>query len=298
MRGQATLELALGSIVFVGVLLIGIHMAEYAQLSLKVQEAQTAAVWEATARRVQERKVAGSTNTGPFARTLDVTSGVASSTQQRFADFDGLSASNGGNVVGRALTEGSGVKVTCVEDPTLHFEGKGPAANTVLLDKGGLRCRASGEIRAINIPRAFLQRESGGFFDKKIAREQPSAVCGMGLPIDGECRGELAVLTNDWGLVGDETTECKNACKVSHYRGMIEKVWAGGGSAGRAFAETFAGTPPTDANEFHFSYSGVESGMEDFVGGEGAPRFVTGGSGLGMVPRMTHPKCFLGKNCP
>ncbi|MFZ5445325.1 MAG: TadE/TadG family type IV pilus assembly protein [Myxococcota bacterium] len=297
MRGQATVELALGSIVFVGVLLIGIHMAEYAQLSLKVQEAQTAAVWEATGRRVQERQLDGTTNASPFGATLDRTSGVPGLTEARYADFDGLSTSNGGNVVGRALTEGSGVSVTCVPSGGLHFEPTRTAA-PVLLDVGGLQCSSSAELRAINIPRAFLQRESGGFFDRKIVRDRPSRVCGLGLPVEGQCRGALAILTNDWGLVGEETKECLNPCRVSHYRGMVEKLFAGGGSAGRSFAERYAGSPPIDATNFFFSYAGVESGMRDFVGGEGTPTFITGGSGLGMVPKMTHPKCFLGKNCP
>ncbi len=92
-NGQATVELALGSIVFVGVLLIGIHMAEYAQLSLKVQDAQTYAVWDASGRRVQTREISGSTNLTPFQRTLDNTTGVGAMAKKRFADFNGLSSS-------------------------------------------------------------------------------------------------------------------------------------------------------------------------------------------------------------
>jgi hypothetical protein len=224
-------------------------------------------------------------------------SGVAPLTRARFADFDGLSSSNGGNVVGRALTEGSGVQVECVIAPNLRFAPTA-TASPMLLDVGGLQCSAAAELRAINIPRAFLQREGGGFFDQKIVRERPSRVCGMGLPVGGECRGALAILTNDWGLVGEETKECLNTCKVSHYRGMVKQLFGGGGTAGRTFAERYAGPAPTDAQEFHFSYAGVESGMRDYVGGEGEPTFITGGSGLGMVPKMTHPKCFLGKRCP
>jgi hypothetical protein len=120
----------------------------------------------------------------------------------------------------------------------------------------------------------------------------------MGLPVNGNCRGSLAILTNDWGLANEETDECKLSCGSSPYRGMIAKMWGGGGGAGAAFAARFAGSAPTNASEYHFSYSGVESGMIDFVGGEGIPSFITGGAGAGMVPRMTRPKCFLGKDCP
>ncbi len=296
-RGQATVELALGSIVFVGVLLIGIHLAEYAQLSLKVQDAQTFAIWEATGRRVQDRKLDGSTTTRPFRSTVDGVSGVGPQAQRRFSDFDGLSASNGGNVIGRALTQGSGVAVRCEAAPDLHFKAS-TTATPVLIDQGGLRCTSSAEVRAINIPRAFLQKENGGFFRQTIVRRDPIPVCGMGLPVKGKCVGALAVLTNDWGLVNDETNECKNTCTASPYRGMVQQLWTSGFGEGAAFARAYAGEPGTTAEKFEFSYAGVESGMTDFVGGEGFPTFITGGSGLGMVPKMTRPKCFLGKDCP
>jgi hypothetical protein len=168
----------------------------------------------------------------------------------------------------------------------------------LLRDVGGLRCSARASIKAINVPRAFLQKEDDGFFKEKLTRTQPIPVCGMGLPVNGACRGGLSILTNDWGLVGEETRECKNQCRVSEYRAMVDRLFMGGGLAGRAFAEQFAGSPGSDANEFHFSFSGVESSMRDWVGGEGAPTFITGGAGSGMVPQMTRPRCFLGKNCP
>ncbi len=295
--GQATVELALGSIVFVGVLLIGIHMAEYAQLALKVQDAQTFAIWDASGRRVQSREINGGTNIIPFRRTLDAVTGVGPMAQSRFADFNGLSNTNGGAVIGRALTEGSGVDVRCEQEDSLRFLPSTTAA-VVMRPEGGLNCTASAKVKAINIPRRFLQNDNGGFFEHKIVRTTPIPVCGMGLPVNGACRGSLAILTNDWGLANDETEECKLSCGASPYRGMVSRMWGGGGGAGAAFATRFAGGAPTNASEFHFSYSGVESGMMDFVGGEGTPTFITGGAGAGMVPRMTRPKCFLGKNCP
>lgn len=298
--GQATVELALGSIVFVGVLLIGIHLAEYAQLSLKVQDAQTFAIWDASGRRVQSRALDGDTTLAPFQRTLDDVTGVAPRATRRFADFNGLSSTSNGNVIGRALTEGSGVEVKCAREDSLRFRAS-PTARPLMLEAGGLHCTASAQVRAINIPERFLQRDTGGFFAQSIVRRSPIPVCGMGLPVNGRCRGSLAILTNDWGLANEETEECKNDCDASPYRGLVKKLWdtkGGGGGAGAAFAARYAGGAPTDANEFQFSYSGVESGMTDFVGGEGTPTFITGGAGAGMVPRMSHPKCFLGKACP
>ena len=297
LRGQATVELALGSIIFVGVLLIGIHMAEYAQLSLKVQDAQTYAIWDASGRRVQSREVNGATNLLPFRRTLDSVTGVGSQSKIRFADFDGISTSSNGNVISRALTEGSGVDVQCEQENSLRFTAS-RTAQGIMREEGGLNCTASAKVKAINIPRRFLQRDNGGFFEHSIVRRDPIPVCGMGLPFNGNCRGSLAILTNDWGLANEETEECKLSCTSSPYRGMISSMFGGGGGAGAAFASAYAGGAPTSASEFHFSYSGVESGMTDYVGGEGTPTFITGGAGAGMVPRMVRPKCFLGKDCP
>jgi hypothetical protein len=296
-HGQATVELAIGSVVFVGVLMAGIHLAEYAQLSLKVQDAQTFAIWEAAGRRVQSRGLDGTTGLAPFNRTLDTTTGVARSAQRRFADFNEL-GSGGSTVVRRALTQGSGVEVESVREGSLTFRASA-TAQQVMLDEGGLRCRSRAEVRAIRVPKKFLQKEQGGWFDETIVRNDPIPVCGMGLPVAGACRGSLALLTNDWGLASEsETAECKLDCDTSPYRGMVRRMFGGGGGAGAAFANQYAGGAPTSANEFHFSYSGVESGMLDYVGGEGLPRFVTGGAGLGMVPRMERPACFLGKACP
>ena len=296
-RGQATVELALGSIIFVGVLLIGIHMAEYAQLALKVQEAEASALWDATHHRIQTRANDGATFDGPFHALLDESSGVAAKTRQRYRDFDGISTVNGGNVVGRALTRGSNLEVTCEEEPSLHFAAS-PSARAVLHDVGGLRCTASAKITAVRVPRSFLQKEEGGFFRQRMFRNDPIPVCGMGLPENGECHGSLSLMLNDWGLTGDETRTCKSDCQ-SPYSGMVRRLFNGGGGAGVALADEFAGDAPASAAEFHFSYAGVE---EDYLQGipteQGMVGYNTGGSNLGMVPFKERPNCFLGKNCP
>ena len=308
-RGQATLELALGTLVFVVVLLVGIHLAEVGYLSLKVQEAQTFAVWETTGHRVQTREDDGATNTAPWRRTLDPVSGIGPQAQRRYQDFNGLSSANGPPLITTALTRGSDVSVDCRADPGLTFRAT-PTAAPVYLDVGGNRCVASATLRPINIPRAFAQREQGGFFKADPFRGEPLKVCGMGLPVGGTCRGALAVLTNDWGFVGDETAECRLDCTSSPYRGAVKRLFqpiAGGWTRGRAFADQLAGSPPTDATAFYFSYAGVDSPSGPYtqwVPGEGDHEFQTGGAGLpgGMVfQTRTDQKCFLGRasdGCP
>lgn len=300
-RGQATVELAIGSVVFVVVLLVGIHFAELAQLSLKVQEAQAFAVWDASLRRVQTRQPGGATEDTPFNGTVG---SVGGRTKDRYGDFDGLTSSTGrSDVVIRALTRGSGLDVECRRDGSMSFLAS-PAARPVLHDEGGLRCTSSAQLEAIRIPKAFMQEGEGGSYRATPFRTQPVVVCGMGLATGGSCEGGLAIMTNDWGLVKDETKLCRLNCRDSKYRGEVSALFGGGGMAGANFAQTFAGDAPTNANEFWFSYAGIDAPTSymDFVGGESTPMFKTGGPAVAnsMVPQFkTGGKCFLGRtDCP
>lgn len=301
-RGQAVVELALGSIVFVVVLLVGIHLAEVAQLSLKVQEAQAFAVWESTQRRVQKRRPDGSTDTSPLNATLNPSTGVGGDAKRRYADFNGLDSVERGAVVKQALTKGQGVEVRCEVEPNLKFAAT-RTAQPVLLDEGGLKCSSSASLEAIRIPKSFMQADSGGWgFRASPLRTAPIPVCGMGFASNGACTGALAVMTNDWALVTEETKECKLICRDSVYRGTVERIWAGGGGAATGFASRFAGAAPVTPSQFHFSFSGLESDYFDYVGGEGTPTFRTGGPAIsnGMVHQHdTGGKCFLGRrDCP
>lgn len=297
-RGQATVELALGSVVFVAVLLVGIHFAEVAWMSLKVQEAQAFATWEATHRRAQTRELSGATTRAPLSATLNDTSGVEADARRRYEDFNGLTRSQGSPVITQALTRGRGLTVECHAENRLTFEAT-PTAAPIYLDVGGVGCTAQASIEAIRIPEAFLQKDEGGFFRAKLFESRPLLACGMGLPVGGACQGALAVMTNDWGLVGDETKECKIGCTQSKYRGAVDRIFGGSGwTDGRALAARYAGDPPTDASKFQFSYSGIESGYEQRLPSEGQDLFHTGGPGVpgGMVPQTTlGRKCFLGK---
>ena len=79
-------------------------------------------------------------------------------------------------------------------------------------------------------------------------------------------------------------------------RDAVASMWVGGGGAGRAFAEAHAGSAPTDANEYHFSYAGMEFNYWTNLGDEGGnTRYKTGGPGLGLIPDFTLNNCFLGK---
>lgn len=301
-RGQAVVELAIGSVVFVVVLLVGIHLAEVAQLSLKVQEAQAFAVWQATQKRVQKREVDGATSTTDWRRaTFDRSTGVGAESKRRYEDFNGLESVTRGAEVKQALTRGRGVEVRCEVDRNLRFEAT-LTARPVMLDEGGLHCTSNASLEAIRMPKSFMQAGSGGWgFRNAPFRTEPIPVCGMGFARNGNCNGALAVLTNDWGLVTEETRECKLGCAGSVYKGTVGRLWGGGGGAGPAFATRFAGSAPATPGEFHFSYAGIESGYRDGLPGDLTPpaAFVTGGPavGDGMVSQFsTAGECFLGRN--
>jgi len=307
-RGQAVVELAIGSAVFVIVLLVGIHLAEVAVLSLKVQEAQAWAVWQTTHPRVEERDPGtGESTLRPFNDTLNASSGVGPRAKRRYQDFNGLDSVTNGPEVKLALTQGSGVDVRCERDNRLHFR---PTLNSrdTYHDEGALHCTAEAKLEAIRIPRSFMQADEGGWFRAEPFRTQPIPVCGMGLPVNGRCRGELAILTNDWGLAGRKETyeDCPLSCRTGTYRAMVNRLWGGGGSAGADFARTFAGDAPVTADDFHFSYVGVEGVNDDGSGSYFQPGadeggnagFHTGGPAVsdGMVPfSQTAANCFLGR---
>ncbi len=283
-RGQATVELVLGSVVMVTVLMLGIHFAEVAQLSLKVQDAATFAVWDASLRRVQSFGAnPGVSGFDPVAR--------GQSAQHRFQGFDSTGATVS-PVVTRALTRGQGLSVRCEPAPNLHFAPSNTTA-PVLLDTGAMRCRASAAVQAFGLPVGFAKLENGGFSQADM-KGFSGQVCGIGL---GDCQNKyLAVLTNDWGLTTrEETATCGLDCLHSPYRSMVERLYGANTGAATAFAATYAGAVP-DEPKFLFSYRGEETGGVQLVQSESRPNFVTGGGKYGEPNTMSHGvNCFLGK---
>jgi hypothetical protein len=298
-RGQATVELALGLLVFVTVLLFGIHFAEVGWLSLKVQEAGAWAVWESTGLKTQN---IAARDLVPFNQTV-APGGLGVTTTNRYQDFNGLSSVTGSPFIGGALVKGSSLTATCQADATLKFAptrtvdaagGRGP-----YFDEGGLSCQVVARLDGIRIPSAFVQNSADGFFKADHNNPAPYFFCAVGGRSGGNCRGRLSILTNDWGFAGDaESSGCRigNPCTNTTYRDAVSAMWTGGGNAGKAFAEAHAGAAPTSAMDFYFSYAGVEFDYVTNLGDEGGnTQYKTGGPGLGDLPMKTLHNCFLGK---
>lgn len=297
-RGQATVELALGLLVFVTVLLFGIHFAEVGWLSLKVQEAGAWAMWEATGVKTQDLKAHSLV---PFNATVSA-GGLEQRIENRYEDFNGLSSVTGPPIMGAALVRASSLRANCGADPSLTFQPTQTAAR-IYFDEGGLQCQVSARLDAIRIPTFFAQKSDQGFFQADHGVAAPYFFCAIGGRSGGTCRGRLSILTNDWGLAGDQggdnqSASCRigSVCTNQTYKDIVQAMWNGGGGAGRAFAEAHAGGAPTDANVFAFSYAGMEFNYLTNLGDEGGhTQYATGGPGLGLVPAFTLHDCFLGK---
>lgn len=297
-KGQATVELALGLLVFVTVLLFGIHFAEVGWLSLKVQEAGAWAIWESTGPRTQD--LAGR-NLNPLNQTLSA-GGLEQATTNRYEDFNGLSSVTGSPFIGAALVRGSSLRATCAPDRSLSFVPT-RTARAVYFDEGGLSCQVVARLDAIRIPTAFLQNDAKGFFKADHGVAAPYFFCAVGGRSGGTCRGRLSILTNDWGLAGDaaadnQSASCRigNPCTNTTYKNAVASMWVGGGTAGKAFAEAHAGAAPTSAMDYYFSYAGMEFNYFTNLADEGGNvQYKTGGPGLGLIPDFTLHNCFLGK---
>jgi len=215
-RGQGTVELALGSFVFVTVLMLGIHLGEVGFLSLKVHEAADHALWDATGRRAHlftednvrsgERRI--------YAPGENAAAAAGPRATARYRDFEGLSSRQGSGGITQALTGSGPISVDCDQQPALAFEVPEQVTSTepVYLQQvasvrdlyrgreGGLSCRASATLGIIRVPRRFLQNNERGMAQVEHWQRALIPVCAAGRAEGSSCRGRFGVLLGDWGL--------------------------------------------------------------------------------------------------
>ncbi|RKH52731.1 pilus assembly protein [Corallococcus llansteffanensis] len=203
-RGQSIVEAAIGVTLFVTVLVFGIHFAEVGFLSLKVQEAAVSALWNGTH---------GDMHTIPvdYGDGHDSMRRAAEDAQARYADFNGLSSVNHGDVITQVFTRGSDLRVNCTENGALEWEGPF-VTQLAYRDDKGTGCSSQATLSAWNFPRSFLDRESEGGLYKADHMDPTRAsfqVCGVGRAVSGQCNGRYSMLIDDWGLAGElESSTC------------------------------------------------------------------------------------------
>lgn len=345
-RGQATTELALGSLVFVVVLLFGIYFGEVPFMMLKVKEAANFAVTKATGQRTHSfsaSNIAAATTFRPFDPRA-----AADATRARYRDFDGMSDRTGGSFAA-VMTKASGFQVECVPDRRMSFQvdrdrfistkrnnATGRADYNATFnylerryrDRGGVSCSVSADVVPFHIPTSFLDQGAGKMSEEQLTK-RTFKVCGAGRPSGNgtTCKGELAVLTGDWGfdaptvnsINGDVDTVQDNQVTNDAYAGFVERLYTlngeSQGNAGRHLLEVVAGVKPSDKeylNEsiFNMSFGGDQGARDDvvvkpFVVDPNQPRLRYQTSGADMNSKYVKwteangkatgvPTCFLG----
>lgn len=297
-RGQATVELALGVLVLVPMVLLGIYLAEYAQMSLKVQQSAMAAVWQASGQRVQNFST-GSTSRFDSTIPGDRYDGVAGDATHEFKDFDPTVDGNADVLASRS--RGRGLRVDCEQrlfGP--RTQDWAPAPQNIeqhYKQAGGFSCSAEADVFPEWIPTRFMMRGEGGHASQEVLQRDSIHVCAVGFPTGTSCPGRVLLLSNDWGLSQDETSQCNwSSCPNNTYRNMTRSLYGASTSASFNFARTYAGDPGFDP--FQFSYVSVENDMTQHIASEGHGAFVTGGVGAGPWLMRTGNECFPGTRCP
>jgi len=284
-HGQATVELALGSLVFVTLIMFGVHFGELGIAMLKVKEAEHFAAFDVAAHRTDAFNVADVSSGSTFA--LFDPPPVGTAAKARYRDLDGMSdASLPGWT--QAVTRLDRFDLTCERDQTLRFRTLlvapiRPEANAAhawlqgrYRDEGGASCRAEAHVSAFRIPEAFAEG-GNGLFQARHRALLDIPVCGSGFASGGACTGKLTVLTGDWafdapganaGSTNEDvvSTEWPSVTNKA-YRDMVQNIFDlnGGpladntGTAAQHLMEVGANVGPNDQpeyeNETRFSMS-------------------------------------------
>ncbi|MBN8229563.1 hypothetical protein JYK02_18805 [Corallococcus macrosporus] len=279
-RGQALVETALGSMVFVTILLFGIYFAEVGALTLKVQEAANFALWEATGH------VMHNPENGVFQRS-NAEALASSEASGRYQDFDGRASQTSGRMTFQlAIARATRVQVDCESTrpagspvgilgtrPEDADPGSAALGLAMITQSDGISCNASTSLRAERLG-TFMEPE---FFkvSHRLASDQ-FRVCAAGRASGGRCTRRFFMLLDDWGLAGvAEGRECPlstntgGPCANVDYYGWAERVYrenGGGGNAGTALMAGVGAEGAVNEDQFFMSFRGAESNYEQSIG--------------------------------
>ncbi len=222
-RGQAIVETALGILVFVTVLMFGIHFTEVTFTQMKVTEAASAAVWGSTSGQmhIMPRTI------GSFAGAGARVAASRADAQNRYDDFDGRTGTNATALPQQIFSTArpGSMRINCRMGAGLSQSGATFALAMVELpvydDNNGMYCTAEAWIDNGGVSKigTFLEDANGFFNNRGDASHKQSVtavngyhVCGLNKSgsVNGACRGEYAMLIDDWGLAsgGNEASAC------------------------------------------------------------------------------------------
>ncbi len=220
-RGQATTEMALGMMVFVTVLMFGIHFSEVMMAQLKVTEANSSTMWDITAGKMHQW--------GLVPNISDTTTSMNQATAMgnaRYANFDGRVMSSlrrTAPALTQVLTSGRNMSVRCGTNAGLsYFPSLAiPFLRISYLDNGGVECRAEAEVFHGGAAGVIggLANDASGFFKAKNYDAQGAAAtgrymsCSMGRANGGSCTQDNRMLVDDWGMSNGNSDEA-DICPV------------------------------------------------------------------------------------
>lgn len=293
------MELALGLLVFVTILLFGIHFAEIGYLSVKVTEANASALWHATAAKMHTLpgNFSAVDNLISSNRPGQVATGI-------YADFD--SRSSGSGAPTQLLTRGQGLRVTCqAGGPSFAPVG---TTGGVFSDTGGMVCMSQATLQVLPLfPRSFMEGQ-GGFFKEQQYRARNMTICGVNRN-SGGCQGQFGILLDDWALATeDELEECKvqdgAGCANAPFYRSVQQVYnqhqrVNGASLRLARAAVMS-APNFDPATFYHSFRVF---VDEVPGGEGDTSWeTTPGAGSPTTEYDSsynaRNDCWLGLQCP
>lgn len=210
-RGQAVVETVLGMLVFVTLFVFAIFFSETLYASLKVQEASTSAMWDSTAGKMHDWPNLGGL-TGGTDPAIDTVRTATQSANTRYADFDGRTNVNRSSVFTQTFARATNLNVQCNVGSGPDYPGgfslAYAAVRAIYADNGGLSCRSSASLSAVNFPSSFLDTSPRSTFKVKNYQNTPIQLCGVGRAINGQC-GRYEMMLDDWGLAGgDESGIC------------------------------------------------------------------------------------------
>ena len=266
MRGQAVTELALLMLVFVTVLIFGIHFAEVHALGMRTQEAAQAALFDTTAMKMHDT----STGNWDFAKNVAIAT-AADLTEKNYADREGRHAAASRRSADWVFTRAGEIEIVCRNEKDLKLSPVKPLDRSLPVGDTALGCNAGLVVKGLRIPGSFADRASDGFFKKSHFDPLDYSLCAAGTGVG--CKGRFVILLDDWGYAGPkEALECPlqveggGECANRGYWHMVKRAFErqvaleGDGlrKAGSALARATVGKSPIDEDHFYLSFRGLD----------------------------------------
>ena len=206
-RGQAGGDGA-RDLVFVTVLVFGIHFAEVGYLSLKVQEATASALWDATSAKMHSLP-------GDFSALHNlIANDLPGSPPPPLRELRwALPRTAGGAPVGRSSPRPTGLEVTCEAGSGISFSAGAPPRASTLTRAACAAPRARCSPPRVSLTESFLDQGPGAFFEVTHYNPVPSPMCGTGRRQGRRLQTAASPSSlDDWALAGSDERRRVRCC--------------------------------------------------------------------------------------